>query len=306
MSSRALRRLQREQTQLAELQKTSEAEEIPDEEDEPAVSPVQPIKKNAFDFLHDAGEDGDEEVEAGDLYPKPISQEDHSAEGATPPSKRTSASNVPNKKKGKKKKKAGKGRALVGGSDPPTADKASSGDEIDIALRSLAVEEDSNAKKSDEKPVDPVFETFYELLAVETKHLNPLNEMKRLFGSSVLDGEGGSATSPVGRRRRRGPQQLDLGGALAGRNSPASRGQGLAGLALRRNVFMLGKEEWPKATSGGLGMELVEKARDGTTEYRFVHNKQYQDVQRQFNQCVESMDPQRMITLLQVNRESSS
>ena len=48
-------------------------------------------------------------------------------------------------------------------------------------------------------------------------------------------------------------------------------------------------------------MELVERLDDGTIEYRFVHNTVYQDVQRQFMSCVESMDPQRMISMLVYN-----
>ena len=79
---------------------------------------------------------------------------------------------------------------------------------------------------------------------------------------------------------------------------------GLKGLALKRNPLIMGKEEWPQATSGGLGMELVEKMEDGTIEYRFVHNTIYQDVQRQFETCVASMDPQRMISMLQFHRNS--
>ena len=136
------------------------------------------------------------------------------------------------------------------------------------------------------------------LLEVESKHLNALNEMKRLFGNIT---ENDDETPQPARRRGRGPQHLDLGGALTARHSPVSRGQGLAGLSLRRNVFMMGKEEWPKATSGGLGMELEHTASDGTKHYRFVHNTAYQDVQRQFQSCVESMDPQRMIQMLQFN-----
>ena len=51
-------------------------------------------------------------------------------------------------------------------------------------------------------------------------------------------------------------------------------------------------------------MEIVEKRADGTVEYKFVHNRMYQDVQRQFSVCVASMDPERMIALLQHNRRS--
>jgi hypothetical protein len=48
-------------------------------------------------------------------------------------------------------------------------------------------------------------------------------------------------------------------------------------------------------------MEIIEKKSDGTVEYAFVHNRMYQDVQGQFDTCVASMDPQRMVLLLQHN-----
>ena len=104
-----------------------------------------------------------------------------------------------------------------------------------------------------------------------------------------------------GRRRGRGPQQAGIAGAVIGRSAPG--GRNLASLGLRRNIFIQGREEWPRATSGGLGMEIVERKKDGTVEYRFVHNVSYQDIQRQFESCVASMDPNRMIQLLQFNRK---
>ena len=48
-------------------------------------------------------------------------------------------------------------------------------------------------------------------------------------------------------------------------------------------------------------MEIVEKNADGTVEYRYVHNRAYQDVQSQFESCVASMDPNRLVVLLQHN-----
>lgn len=94
---------------------------------------------------------------------------------------------------------------------------------------------------------------------------------------------------------------MGLAQALRGQGAGAGRSGGLAAMALRRNIFIQGKEEWPVATGGGLGMEVEEKRSDGTILYRFVHNRGYQDVQSQFESCVESMDPNRLILLLQHN-----
>jgi hypothetical protein len=72
-------------------------------------------------------------------------------------------------------------------------------------------------------------------------------------------------------------------------------------MALKRNIFVQGKEDWPNATSGGLGMEVEEKRTDGTILYRFVHNRAYQEVQSQFEIAVESMDPDRLVVMLRQN-----
>ncbi len=303
MSSRALRKLQREREEqkLPEvLEKHDDDVDLSEEEDLPASK-----ARNVFDILN---ESEDEEVRGAG----PISDHDIDAPNTQSIGDQRNGNgnivlseklNTKVKSKKKKNKKKGKNTEQVGASDKSsTARDHAQLDEIDLALKSLST-------KATDEPVDSLEVQrmaseeanyyFYSLLAVESKHLNALNEMKRLFGNVVTENEDEVAGTP--RRRGRGAQQLDLGGALAGRNSPASRGQGLAGLALRRNPFILGKEEWPKATSGGLGMELVEKMNDGTIEYRFVHNTIYQDVQRQFETCVESMDPQRMISLLQYN-----
>jgi hypothetical protein len=140
---------------------------------------------------------------------------------------------------------------------------------------------------------------LFSVLRVDTQHLHAANEMRKLFGRAALQN-----TDDEPRQRQRGhAQQGGIAAAVAGRNAPGARG--LAALGLRRNIFVQGKEEWPRATSGGLGMEIVEKRVDGSIEYRFVHNRTYQEVQHQFHICVASMDPERMIQLLHLNRKWS-
>ena len=300
MSSRALRKLQREQEQQKQLEVLDRVD-AQDEESEQEHAPA-PKALNAFDMLHEV-DDGDEDDKA-DV----ISSEEDDDTSSNPKTSQQEAKPAPSdvaKGKSKSKKKKSKKKSKLPGNvrttEKPARDTntGSQLDDIDLALKSLSTKADGDTSSSKKVHIDEANNQLYRLLAVESKHLNALNEMKRLFGNAVLENEDEAVTTP--RRRGRGPQQLDLGAALAGRHSPASRGQGLAGLALRRNPFILGKEEWPKATSGGLGMELVEKRKDGTFEYRFVHSTIYQDVQRQFETCVESMDPQRLIQMLQHN-----
>ena len=311
MSSRALRRLQQEQERLLQLEKLNQGtrprNQLQDDSDSDRVSSPQKTKMNAFDTLNAVS--GEEEEEAETVSPRvvkeatPLRESDQETTISKP-----SAENTTKAKSKKKKKKSKRGRDVMdkhkGSSPAASGQKIGDLDEIDLALRTLSTNGQEGSQIVNKSIMDEQNQQLFRLLSVETKHLNALNEMKRLFGDVVLerDGEDEGPAIPA-RRRARGPQQVDLGGALAGRNSPVSRGQGLAGLALRRNVFMQGKEEWPKATAGGLGMEVISKGSDGTTQYRFVHNSAYQDVQLQFESCVESMDPQRMIQLLQFNRK---
>lgn len=300
MSSRALRKLQKQQELL---QRPEDA--LEDDESEVEETP-KPQALNAFDMLIDADDTDDVEVETSHSTESNdanvIRATKQSNDG---PSASTGAKKNKARKKKKQKNKNGKDKqSEVFTSKTKPVGKASQLDEIDLALKSLPTKSRNGLYAYSNTKADGGEAEASQLLGIDSRQLNVLNEMKRLFGSVVLEGDGeGSGTQGPGRRRGRGPQQLDLGGALAGRNSPVSRGQGLAGLALRRNVFMAGKEEWPKATSGGLGMELDGKMNGGITRYRFVHSSVYQDVQIQFEACVESMEPQRLIQMLQFNRE---
>lgn len=301
MSSRALRKLQREQEQQKVFNALKEDDAPDSESEEEAPAGKTP---NAFEMLNEnENEDGVNDSAAivtDDEEDAEVLSKSSPVEALEKPKAKTKSKKKKPKKKAKVSEQAGAPAKVA-----QTATKGPQLDDIDIALKSLSTTSKDGTDVPLAAKMDEANLQLYRLIAVESKHLNALSEMKRLFGNVVLENEDetGAAVGPSRRRDR--VQNLDLGGALAGRHSPASRGQGLAGLALRRNPFILGKEDWPKATSGGLGMELVEKLEDGTTEFRFVHNRIYQDVQRQFQTCVESMDPQRMIALLQFNRKAS-
>ena len=317
MSSRALRKLQREEEEkrrLSELRETEDGVEEDEENEELEKQPHRTAKLNAFDMLnaYDDEEDGETDPEETEGSPQSndaqiiSAGEAHQQDVVLSEVKTRNISQNRKKRNSKKKKKKQREPAEEPVKLQSLSDQANL-DDIDLALLSIK-NKTSGSKELDDDELRPSEELkrLYQLLATDTKFLNALNEMKRLFGNVVLEDEDIEAGAPAqGRRRERGRRQLDLGGALAARNSPVSRGQGLVGLALRRNVFMIGKESWPKATSGGLSMIIVDRPWDLTTEYAFVHNSVYQDVQKQFQTCVESMDPQRMIQLLQYNRKIS-
>lgn len=298
MSSRALRKLQREQEEKKKQKQLGNSQEEAQSDESEVERTPAPKAFNAFDMLS-----GDDENDGGVESQEDIGDGDSLLANTDRVTAQTPIATKPKPKKSKKKKNKKKGHEQNASEAEATkaSEKDPQLDEIDLALNSLSTR--SNAGPGTIPAVvpliDPAHDQLNRLLAVESKHLNALNEMKRLFGNVVLENDDEGPGTP--RRRGRGPQQLDLGGALAARNSPIARGQGLAGIALRRNFLIQGKEEWPKAAGGGLGMELVERLDDGTIEYRFVHNTIYQDVQRQFMSCVESMDPQRMISMLVYN-----
>ncbi|KAK1141204.1 hypothetical protein N8T08_009243 [Aspergillus melleus] len=300
MSSRAIRKLQKLRDQ--ELQQ-AEQEDRDSSEDEPVARPSKP-KLNAFDLLNaaddDDNDDNDDEQVSEEEVPEPVTRPVKSE--PVPPKP------ADYKKKKKKNKKKASPKAAPG-EQAGAKSKGAELDEIDRALKELAVDPNhptsapaNTSAASTQAARDAAFaKTPEDLLAIEPKALNANNEMRKLFGNVVLENFDQPQDSGTGRRRDRNRETIDLGQALTGRYSPASRGQSLAGVTLRRNVLMQGKDEWPRAPSGGLGMELAEKLDTGATVYRIVHNASYEDIQRQFDICVESMDPQRMIALLQYN-----
>ncbi|KAF2085912.1 DUF654-domain-containing protein, partial [Saccharata proteae CBS 121410] len=288
MSTRALRKAQRELEE--KRQQELLAAENEDEESEDDAAPQ--ATTSLFAMLGADDENNDDEEEE---------QEEPEEDTKPSESEQASAPKVKSSNAKRKKKKKAKGGAKSSTGTPPTGQPAKSDmDEIDLALQSLKV---ANAKGSQAEAttstIDPAVQEVQKLLSIDTASLHAANEMRRLFGRVALEGDNDDAQpAPRGGRRARAVQQ-GLAGAVAGRNMPG--GQGLASLALRRNIFIQGKDEWPRATGGGLGMEIEEKRSDGTVLYKFVHNRSYQDVQSQFDSCVASMDPNRMVQLLQYN-----
>lgn len=294
MSLRAIRKIQKEQEEREKANNPTPDRESSDE------APQKPPVRNAFDMLAEAGD--------GETTPGNTSSESdrENIVGGTPDvSARSTPSKPKRKKKQRQKKKKSKVKADENEQDENEAKNLrphggkSQLDEIDLALKSLSKSFKNNSPMTSKSDVEDGDAQLHRLLAVESKHLNALNEMKRLFGNIVLEGEAEGASPRPERRRGRSPQEVDLAEALTGRHSRASNGLGLSGLALRRNFFMMGKEGWPRVGTGGLSMES-----DNGIGYRFHHSDAYRRVQAQFEMNVALMDPQRMIELLLLNRKS--
>ncbi|GAM82825.1 hypothetical protein ANO11243_008110 [Dothideomycetidae sp. 11243] len=293
MSSRALRKAQKQREEEETLRRLKEEAEALESSEEEAETDLKP-QQSAFALLNDQGnesqesEDDDRQIDSDNAQ-----QEDSRPEVKAPTKKATK----------KKKKKSKKAKAQAAGTDPDSeADGNNSLDDIDAALRTLSTQAKGGNEKATET-VDPVMADACKLLAIDSQNLHAENEMKRLFGRAAMESSDDDQQQAGQGRRRNRPQQMGGLAAALGRRQGAQGGRssGLGLLGLRRNLFIQGKEEWPIGTSGGLGMEIVEKRADGVVEYRFVHNKAYQDVQADFDICVRGMDPERMIALLQQN-----
>jgi Transcriptional repressor TCF25 len=310
MSSRALRKLKREEEEarrLAALQAEQAAQDGSDEaEDDVEDTSSTRLKlkhvSNAFDMLDGANED-DYSESGGEVDQEADGVERTTGETSNPP-KPTKA-----KKKKKKQKKKAREKAPVEGTGRKAADKM---DDIDRALQELSTKEptisatDADAVEgTGSGDRDGSWEApATKLLGIDSRNLNPVNEMKSLFGNIALEGSSTGRASPRTPQRQREPGQqggVDLGTALTGRYSPASKGRELGALANRRNVFVQGHEDWPLGTSGGLSMETDKTNTAFGRQFSIIHNNAYMDVQREFHLCVESMQAESMIRLLMLN-----
>lgn len=291
MSSRALRKLQREldeQRRLSAPQGVDTLGEEESEEDLPLSKPPKP--KNAFDMLEEDDADvSDDEDTTGVSTPATDSMQPETSTSIPKPV--TTSRSKKKKKKPKKKPQETSSKSVLASPD--------SEDEVDRALKALALKSKTQGTVADEGAPAPSWEVkATTLLGVETKNLNPINEMKSLFGNVAVE-EHESRPSRNTRQREVNEQGgMDLGTALLGRNNVASRRKELGVLANRRNCLMRGKEEWPLASSGGLSMEHVPEPATFTKQYNILHNSTYKEAQWNFRMAVDSMDPQRMMSLL--------
>ncbi|KAF2981325.1 hypothetical protein EK904_002297 [Melospiza melodia maxima] len=106
------------------------------------------------------------------------------------------------------------------------------------------------------------------LLYVEHRNLNPENELKRYFGARAVLGDQ--------RPRQRQRQYV-------------------------RSMWLTApKNTWPRYSKTGISMQLLDTRR-GVQHFTFEHHREYQQVQFKFLDAVESMDPNNIVLLLQMN-----
>ena len=304
MSSRALRRLQREQEERAQLEaQTANEAQKPEEEEAEAEDEDDPGQKappNAFGLLGGQADDVEETSE------DEIIQNDSTDVRQHQTNRTTTHASRPKKKKKKAKKKP----SAVHTNDRSAevsdhGTNATKDDEIDRALTELAAKKQPVEQGSDDEGLstkEVQDRTFMlqavKLLSIDQKNLNPVNEMRSLFGNIVLQDSSRDAITSQGADQA---HRVDLRTALTGRYSRASKGKELGALAKRKNCLMEGQTNWPLASSGGLSMEFHHNIESYVKTFSIEHSRIYKDTQTQFRLCVESMQPENMISLLALN-----
>ncbi|KAJ4313331.1 hypothetical protein N0V84_009460 [Fusarium piperis] len=272
MSSRQLRKLQK-QRELEEAQRLADKES---EESEEESAPVAAPKPRVSLFAALGGDDDDAQDEDEE-------QEEEQAKEEVSEEQQPITSGKSKKKKKKKKKKATSSAAAV-----PEED------EIDKAIKELNIT--TNAENTPAAASAQSARRINELLTINPYHLRAVNEMRNLFGREVI--ESAEAEEEQERNRhRRGQMQREVDLETFLRSPPGA--PKLPEVSLRRNVFIQGREHWPRQSAGGLTMKEVAKAPDGSwTEYAYSHDKNYDAVQAFFFACVQIGDPMRMVHLL--------
>jgi hypothetical protein len=285
MSTRQLRKLQRQkELQTENAVPKSEEENDVSSDDDLAPAPPKP-RVSLFAAL---GGDGDEEDED--------EREESEAEAQTQedlkdPETSQQASEAKKSKK-KKKKKAKKKQVAEATAAPAVEDDEE--DDIDKALKELKM----NAQKSGAatEAGDQTTSRVGSLLNINPYHLKAMNEMRNMFGREAMESADAEEEQDQ-MRRRRGPiqQQVDLETFLRERPGAPK----LPEVTLRRNIFIQGRDHWPRDSAGGLTMKEIRKAPDGSwTEYAYAYEKQYEVVQNTFHVSVSTGDPMRLVHLL--------
>lgn len=286
MSSRQLKKLHKQQ-ELLRLQNLATDEGASSEEE---VAPPKP-KASAFaGFAALGGDDDNDDDDQDQEQDKDVEVENKPAESIPQPAKKS--------KKSKKKKKAKKEDAAEAPSENP---KDGGMDEIDQALKELSMNPTSQA--SAERDAQGSYDAkLARLLSISFDHLKVINELRAMFGqdtiNSVRNQDEAQARDDRRRNRRGGPQQMqiDMETYLKGRP-----GEKIPEVVLRKNPFVQGKEDWPKASAGGLKMTAVTDERVEPTEYTFSHDKGYEMLEMQFFSLVDMMDPMRIVHFVQQN-----
>ncbi|XP_066156693.1 ribosome quality control complex subunit TCF25 [Euwallacea fornicatus] len=250
MSSRLLRKLQREkEKELGE----NENEILSDVDVETPVGGTRKkqLNINRYDLLnqqsHSESEvkEDDNETEANRSYEGEIHES-------------------VKKKRKKRKKKSGK-QTSAHRSSEDNADV----DEVERSLREVnrLLGESSHVTAASNQRSQEKSSHRKTALSVQHKHLNPNNELKRIFGSKVIQAEH--------KRKSRGGFRPHT-----------------------KTTWMVScKDNWPQVGKSGLSMNLLE-TKEGLHYFAYEHSQNYRQVENRFLLAVESINPDNIVSII--------
>lgn len=292
MSARQLRKLQKQREQELGGDLDSQANtDSADDSDVPQVTAPKP-RVNLFAALG-----GDNDTDNDDDEPDKEHENEEPIDEPEPAPAPTAA-----KKSKKKKKKKAKAKQVDDVTPKGEANtvSAESEDEIDKAMKELNLKPANATAAGSEGSNQRDASLQAEVFGINPYHLKAMNEMRNLFGKDVIESaqaeeESANPRRRMTRREMRQNRQLDLETFL--KEPPGA--PKLPEISLRRNVFIQGREHWPKQSAGGLTMKEIGVAPDGlSTEYTYAHDTTYDEVQSLFFATVQLGDPMRLVHLL--------
>ncbi|CAH0547273.1 unnamed protein product [Brassicogethes aeneus] len=247
MSSRVLRKLQGDKELIDEISDT--------ETDTPVSSGARKkqLNINRYDLLNQQSHSESE-----------VKEDDNETEAAKSCEGENNHESVKRKKK-KKKKKSGK-HVNTQRSSEDNADI----DEVERSVREVNRLLGENYIPKAATPTNIKHEKSTHrknILSVQHKHLNPNNELKRIFGSKIIQSEH--------KRKNRG----------------GGRGH------VKPTLMVNCKENWPQVGKSGLSMSLVE-TKQGVQYFLFEHSTTYRQVQNKFLEAVESLNPDNIVAII--------
>ncbi|CAL5082333.1 unnamed protein product [Urochloa decumbens] len=251
MSARLLRRVLQEREAAPQDPDVADTKQPEDEEEE--ASPPRAAARNLFDLLGGGDEEEeDKEDEAERSEPLSYTEQRHSVR-----KKPTNAVPETNKKSKKKKKK---------GKAEPSSTKSKDEQSLDSILEDLSIEKkpmQQRVHQSDRgagKEIETNEVGATSVLAIDPKHLKGENEMRRIFGSKVVDSFENQRNMPSSSRQVRGVRRVA--------HNP------------RKTLLVSPPSYWP-AWDKSISMDLIE-TKSGLNYFRYTFDPSISHVQELF------------------------
>ncbi|KAM7472374.1 hypothetical protein LguiA_010557 [Lonicera macranthoides] len=257
MSGRLLKKVLKEQEE-AVLAQQHHLNNSGDESDSPD-SPIPSSSKNPFDLLNDNDNDQDQgnESDTADEYPAGKADEKEPFP-VKAPINTVSSSNHKSKKKKKKKTKEESFSSTVNKENPLNAmlENLSLGAGSSSCQQGHSKVKRANVNVGDSRVMK---QCAMSSLQVDPKFLSAENELRRIFGSKVVNS--------FEKNNQTGSSRQIRGGRRGSHNH-------------RKTILVSSSDHWPR-WDGSFSMELVE-TRDGYNYFRYVHPASYSQAQRAF------------------------